>query len=69
MVTQGSDTEGALNTLQETLTSHPAWASLRAVSEQRYFILDKQLFHYKPNARWGESYEILAEILYGTQSE
>jgi len=27
-------------------------------------VLNKELFHYKPNARWGESYEILANILY-----
>ena len=30
----------------------------------RYVILPGELFHYKPNKRWGESYEYLADILY-----
>ena len=27
--------------------------------------MDQQLYNLKPNARWGEAYEKLAEILYG----
>ena len=27
-------------------------------------LLPRELFHYKPNARWGESYAYLAKILY-----
>ena len=30
----------------------------------RFVVLPKELFHYKPNARWGESYEYVAKILY-----
>ena len=29
-----------------------------------YIVLPKDLFHYKPNNRWGESYQYLGEILY-----
>ena len=42
-----------------------AWQSLTAVREGRYVYLDKNLFQFKPNARWGEAYLFLAEYLYG----
>ena len=50
--------------LEETLLEDPAWQSLTAVQEGRYHVMDPSLFNLKPNARWGEAYEILAEILY-----
>lgn len=49
--------------LEASLTSNPIWNSLQAVQNNWVFWLDKELFHQKPNARWGESYEILAELL------
>lgn len=64
-VTMGSDTQKALDSLSQLMEGDPAWQSLSAVGEGRYLILDKALFHYKPNTRWGESYEALADILYG----
>jgi len=64
-VTTMGGTDEALAALAEDLQSDPAWADLRAVREGRYVVLDTELFHQKPNARWGESYEILFEILYG----
>lgn len=64
VTTMGSDTEKALDTLEKNLTSNPAWAELTAVKNGRFRILPKDLFHYKPNARWNESYEMLYEILY-----
>ena len=42
-----------------------AWQSLTAVREGRYVYLDKNLFQFKPNARWDEAYLFLAEYLYG----
>ena len=50
--------------LEETLLRDPAWQSLTAVEAGRYFVMDPGLYNLKPNARWGEAYEILAEILY-----
>lgn len=50
--------------VEELLASNPAWASLSAVKNGNYYILEKRLFNLKPNARWGEAYEILADILY-----
>ena len=49
--------------LERSLTSNPIWNTLQAVRNGRVFYLDKELFHQKPNARWGESYEILAQLL------
>ena len=50
--------------LESTLLSDPAWQSLTAVRAGRYHVMDPVLFNLKPNARWGEAYEILADILY-----
>ena len=49
--------------LEASLTSNPIWDTLQAVQNGRIFYLEKELFHQKPNARWGESYEILAQLL------
>ena len=46
------------------LLSNPAWSPLRAVEEGRFYTLDQALYNFKPNARWGEAYEKLAQILY-----
>ena len=50
--------------LEAALLSNPAWGSLRAVREGRFVTLDHKLYNLKPNARWGEAYEGLADILY-----
>ena len=50
--------------LESTLLNDPAWQSLTAVQEGRYHVMDPSLYNLKPNARWGEAYEILADILY-----
>jgi iron complex transport system substrate-binding protein len=50
--------------LAENFQSNPAWAELSAVKSGSYAMLPKELFHYKPNAKWGESYEYLAKLLY-----
>lgn len=64
VVTMG-DSENAIKAMKEGIQKNPAWKDLSAVKNDRYIILPKELFHYKPNARWGEAYEYLAEILYG----
>lgn len=40
------------------------WKSLNAVKNDKCFYLPKDLFHYKPNARWAEAYLYLAKELY-----
>lgn len=69
VVTMGSDTEKAMDNLKDLFQSDPAWQSLAAIERGNVYVLDKQLFHYKPNARWGESYEKLAGILYPEESK
>lgn len=61
----GSDTEGAISYLESQLCTDPAWASLSAVKAGNYHILPKDLFHYKPNARWAEAYQYLSVIFDG----
>lgn len=63
VTTMGSEA-AALKNLEETWQTNPAWSGLSAVKNDRFVVLPKNLFHYKPNADWGESYEYLARILY-----
>lgn len=63
VTTMGSSSQKALDALRDGIQSNPAWASLSAVQNDRYILLPEDLFHYKPNARWGESYAYLANIL------
>ena len=40
------------------------WKSLNAVKNDKVFYLSKLLFHNKPNSRFAEAYQVMAEILY-----
>ena len=64
MTVQGNNQEAAMKNVEDMLISNPAWTSLSAVKNGNYYLLDKRLFNLKPNARWGEAYEQLADILY-----
>lgn len=57
------DQEEAMAHFAHALSSNPIWATLTAVRNDHFHFLEKELFHYKPNARWGESYEKLADLL------
>ena len=63
VVQQGDDTDAAQAQLARFFAENPAWASLTAVQEGRVFQLDKKLYNLKPNARWGEAYLKLEELL------
>ena len=65
VTTMGSSTEAALESLANLLTDNPAWATLTAVQEDHFFVLEKELFHQHPNDRWAESYAIIRDILLG----
>lgn len=64
MTVMGADTQKGLDYMKAHVENNPAWSELSAVKNGRYILLPKDLFHYKPNARWGESYAYLAKILY-----
>lgn len=67
ITTMGSDEQAAVEQYENTLANNPAWKELTAVKNGNVHILPKDLYHYKPNNRWGEAYENLEEILYGKQ--
>lgn len=64
VVLQTADPADAQEVLENTLLSNPAWSTLTAVREGRYYVMDPNLFNLKPNERWGEAYAQLADILY-----
>lgn len=64
VVLQSSDPKEAEQVLRSTLLDNPAWQSLTAVQQERFYILDSTLYNLKPNDRWGDAYEALADILY-----
>ena len=57
--------ESAGQAYMESLISDPVWQTLSAVKNGSVHQLPKELFQYKPNARWGEAYAYLIELLYG----
>ena len=63
-VYQSNDPAEAQGVMETTLLTNPAWATLTAVKEGRYYVMDPTLYNLKPNERWGEAYEGLADILY-----
>lgn len=69
VTTQGKDADAVQQNIEETLLNNPAWSKLSAVKNGRYFVLEKELYNLKPNARWGEAYQKLANILYGEENE
>jgi iron complex transport system substrate-binding protein len=50
--------------IKKELSGNEAWNSLRAVKNGRVHYLPKDLFMYKANARYPESFEYMAKILY-----
>lgn len=65
LVVPRGDNRKALEGFREKFASGPVWPALTAVRENRFHVLDKELFGLKPNARWDEAYRQLAEILEG----
>ena len=56
--------EEAAKAYVESLLKEASWKSLTAVKNANYTFLPKELFHFKPNARWAEAYQYLLELLY-----
>lgn len=64
VTSMGNDTEAAEKALEDALTGKSAWQSLSAVKNDRYYVMDKDLFNAKPNKRWAEAYQQIIDILY-----
>lgn len=56
--------EAAAKEYMNTLLSENGWGDLNAVKSGNIHFLPKDLFHYKPNARWYDAYLYLAKIIY-----
>ncbi len=62
-LTPMGDTQRARATMDQFFAENPLWADLRAVQSGRVHLLPKELYHLKPNARWGEAYTELEAML------
>lgn len=62
VVTMGDDTDKAIQNVQNLIDENSTWKNLNAVKNNRIHFMDKKLFNIKPNSRYGEAYEKLAEI-------
>lgn len=63
--TMGDEKSGVA--YMESLLADPVWSTLSAVRGGRVYQLPKDLFQYKPNARWDEAYAYLSSLLYGEE--
>lgn len=48
--------------LEADVINNPAWQGLTAVQEDRYLYLPKDLFLYKPNMKYPDAYEYIANL-------
>lgn len=54
---------------KDFIAQNEVWQTLTAVKEGRCIYLPKELFQYKPNARWDEAYRYLIDILIAYETE
>ena len=59
------DEKKALESFDDLFRNQPAWETLSAVRDGRYYLLSKDLFGLKPNDRWAESYREAFTLIYG----
>lgn len=53
----------------ESVLQTPAWQAISAVKNGCVYYLPRELFQYKPNAKWDIAYEYLIGIVYGSEKE
>lgn len=59
------DVDECTERLYSEFAGNAAWAGLRAVKENRFHVLPKEYFLYKPNAGFPDALAYLADLLYG----
>lgn len=62
-VVQQGKQKNAEEAFYKAYSSNPAWNGLSAVKNGKVFVLPKEFFNYKPNARWAEAYKVVKELL------
>lgn len=63
VIPMGNDDAAAEKALKELIDDDPVWNGLRAVQEDHYVVLSKDVYLYKPNARWADAYAELEGFL------
>lgn len=61
---QCHDEDTAKETIESEYGDNPIWNALTAVKNGKVYYLQKTLFHNKPNRRFAEAYQIMAQLLY-----
>ncbi len=62
LTTMGNQ-QAAVSYIGELFTQE-GWRNLQAVKQENYAFLPKEMFHFKPNAKWADAYRLLADYLY-----
>lgn len=61
VIYQGREDEAA-SAFAEGFSSQPMWQDLSATKTGHVYVLPKDLFQYKPNARWAEAYRYILDL-------
>lgn len=61
-VIYAGEEEKAEAVYETRFASNPLWQELTAVQQDRVYQLPKDLFQYKPNARWDEAYAYIYDL-------
>lgn len=64
ITTMGKNADATMEYLEANLMSHPIYQNLSAVKNNQVYILEQELFHYRPNEQWALAYEKLFNHLY-----
>lgn len=63
IVQAGDNPEGTKKAVENMFSENPVWQELDALKNGRVHFMDKKLYNFKPNARWGEAYVELEKTL------
>ena len=61
-VVYAGDEEKAASVYETRFADSPLWQKLTAVQQDQVYQLPKDLFQYKPNARWDEAYAYVYDL-------
>lgn len=56
--------ENAAKDYVKSLFETGGWSELSCIKSGNFTFLEKDLFHFKPNANWDKAYEVLAKAVY-----
>lgn len=64
VTTTDEDIDASIDYMNDEYVATSAFQSLDAIRKDHYYVLPKDLFMYKPNAKWADAYRYLAKLLY-----